>query len=82
MIIIPAYNVERYIKECIDSVLRQKTKFRYKIVVVDDGSTDHTRDILNLYSKEAQVIYQENGGGGFSKKYRTKKHYWKLCNVY
>lgn len=62
MIIIPTYNVERYIKECIDSVLRQKTKFRYKIVVVDDGSTDHTRDILNLYSKEAQVIYQENGG--------------------
>ena len=42
-IIIPAYNSEKHIKRCIDSALNQVTKYKYKIVVVNDGSKDYTR---------------------------------------
>lgn len=39
-IIIPVYNAERYIEECIDSVLRQQTRINFHVIVVNDGSTD------------------------------------------
>ena len=63
-IIVPAYNVEKYIRECIDSVLKQRTKYQYRIIVINDGSNDKTGDILREYSKENKVIivYQENKG--------------------
>ena len=44
------YNLENYIAEALDSILMQKTSFRYDIVVGDDGSSDGTRDILNEYA--------------------------------
>lgn len=46
MIVIPAYNAEAYICACINSVLSQKTKYSFEAVVVEDGSTDATRQIL------------------------------------
>ena len=49
-IIMPTWNKERYIAEAIDSVLRQKTRFSYRIVVADDCSTDGTLDIVSRYS--------------------------------
>ncbi len=62
-IIIPAYNVEAYIKECLDSVLNQKTKYNVKVVLIDDGSTDKTGEIINSYSDaRLEVIHQENRG--------------------
>lgn len=45
-IIIPMYNVERYIEECIDSILLQKTHYKYLVTVVNDGSTDTSMSIL------------------------------------
>lgn len=54
-IIIPAYNVENYIRECIDSILDQKTKYSYEILVCDDGSTDNTYEILKSYYKEGKI---------------------------
>ena len=50
-IIIPIYNVEKYLKECLDSVLSQ-TLQDIEIVCVNDGSTDGSKDILDEYSKE------------------------------
>lgn len=67
-IIIPAYNVEDYLEECIESVIHQETKYSYKIVLIDDGSTDNTPRIADeLVEKYANtgklsVIHQENRG--------------------
>ena len=63
-IIIPAYNVERYIEECIDSILEQKTKYSYKIFIINDGSTDKTKEILERYTNNSkiEIIHQDNKG--------------------
>lgn len=62
-IIIPAYNVENYIKECIDSVLNQNLK-DYEIIIVNDGSTDKTAEIIEVYKniENIKVINQKNMG--------------------
>ena len=60
-IIIPAYNVEKYISRCIDSVLGQKTKYSFRILAIDDGSTDATGTILDA-CQGLTVIHQENRG--------------------
>lgn len=64
MIVIPAYNVEKYIKVCIESVLKQKTRYSYEVVIVDDGSTDMTGKIIDEFSecKFVRIIHQENRG--------------------
>jgi glycosyltransferase involved in cell wall biosynthesis len=60
-VIIPAYNCERYITTTIKSVLNQ-TFSDLEIIVVDDGSTDHTRDIVASYGPPVQLICQPNSG--------------------
>lgn len=60
-IIIPAYNAENYIDKCLNSVLSQKTKYSFRVLVIDDGSTDATGKILDGYSG-ISVIHQENRG--------------------
>ena len=62
-VIIPVYNGERYLRECLDSALAQ-THAPSDIVVVNDGSTDGTSDILREYSGQVIVIEQENRGQG------------------
>ena len=63
-VLIPAYNVEKYIDECIESVLTQ-TMQDFEIICVDDGSTDRTRALLEEYSAKdsrIKVIHKDNGG--------------------
>lgn len=63
-IIIPVYNVEKYLNACIDSVLKQ-TYFNIEIVLVNDGSIDSSGDICNQYQlrdARIKVIHLENGG--------------------
>jgi glycosyltransferase involved in cell wall biosynthesis len=60
-VIIPTYNRERFITKAIDSVLKQRFS-DYEIVVVDDGSTDNTREVLIPYSNKIKYIYQRNSG--------------------
>jgi len=61
-VIIPVYNAEKYIKKTLESVLVQSFK-DYEVIVVDDGSTDHTPAILDPFKDKITYIRQENSGG-------------------
>lgn len=58
-VIIPAYNAAKHIGQAVDSVLAQ-TYTDYEVIVVDDGSTDNTRDVLKPYEDRIRYIWQEN----------------------
>lgn len=63
-IIVPVYNVQEYLKKCINSMLIQSYK-NIEIILVDDGSTDESSSICDLYVKKdnrIKVIHKENGG--------------------
>ncbi len=62
-VIIPAYNCERTINECIDAAIGQSLREK-EIIVVDDGSSDLTPNILSLYGDKLRVERQENAGTG------------------
>ena len=66
LVIIPAYNVEKYVVGCVDSVVHQQTSFSFQVKVIDDGSTDSTWSLLQRYSALPNVclIRKENGGLG------------------
>lgn len=63
-ILIPVYNSEKYLPECITSILNQ-TFQNYEVILVNDGSTDSSAQICNQYAKQdkrIKVIHQENQG--------------------
>ena len=62
-VVIPAFNAGRFIKRTIDSVLAQ-TYRDYELIVVDDGSTDNTGEVVKSYGDKVRYIYQENAGDG------------------
>lgn len=65
-IVIPAYNAEKFISLCLDSV-RKQTYLKYEVIVVNDGSKDSTEQVINNYQKQfpqfpLKYVRQENGG--------------------
>lgn len=63
-VVIPVYNIENYLGKCLDSILAQ-TFQDYEVIVVNDGSTDHTADVCDEYAvKDARIriIHKENEG--------------------
>ena len=63
-IIIPVYNIEKYIRQCVDSVLTQTFK-DYEVILVDDGSHDKCPTICDEYSEKndnVRVVHKPNGG--------------------
>lgn len=63
-IIVPVYNVEKYIKECVDSLISQTYK-NIEIILIDDGSTDSSGSICDWYTgidERIKVINKKNGG--------------------
>lgn len=63
-VIVPAYNAEATLTECINSVLEQQTKYRFRLIVVDDGSTDGTAALADGYAAHSNVLvlHQQDGG--------------------
>ena len=65
-VIIPVYNAEKYLRECLDSVIEQ-TLQEIEIICVDDGSTDNSLAILKEYTQKDErlkIIEQANRGAG------------------
>lgn len=63
-VVVPIYNVEKYIEKCIDSIINQ-TYTNLEIILVDDGSPDKCGKICDEYAKRdkrIKVIHKENGG--------------------
>ena len=63
-IVVPVYNIEQYLHECLDSLAAQTWK-DVEIILVDDGSKDKSGDICDVYAKKDRrfrVVHKENGG--------------------
>ena len=73
-VIIPAYNVEKYVSHCLDSIL--VTKKDIEVIIVDDGSKDNTLSICEEYSKKdsrVTVYSKPNGGVSSARNYGMEK---------
>lgn len=75
-IIIPVYNVEKYIGKCIESILCQ-TYVHYEVCIVDDGSTDNTGKVADEYAKQypnrIYVIHKKHEGQGMARNVAIKQ---------
>lgn len=66
-LLIPVYNAENYILRCLKSILNQGTEFEYEVILVDDGSTDRSVNLIEDLQKEHPniiLIHQNNSGPG------------------
>ena len=75
-VIVPVYNVEKYIGKCLDSLVNQTLK-DIEIIVVNDGSPDNSQDIIDQYvkryPKKVKSFIKENGGQGSARNYGIKE---------
>ena len=84
-VIVPTYNVEKYIGKCLKSLLNQTYK-NFEIWAVDDGSPDNSKEIIQKYQKvdnRIKYIYKKNGGYGSVLEYCIKKintKYFLICD--
>ena len=63
-VIVPIYNVEKYLDKCVDSIINQTYK-NLEIILVDDGSPDNCPQMCDDYAKKdsrIRVVHKENGG--------------------
>ena len=68
-LIVPVYNGENYLKDCVDSILGQTLR-EIEILLVDDGSKDRTPQLCDAYAaadERVRVIHQENRGLGMAR---------------
>lgn len=63
-IVVPAYNVKKYLEVCMESILSQKTTYSFIVYLVDDGSTDGTSELIEKFATSplVKVIHQQNRG--------------------
>ena len=75
-VIVPVYNVEKYLPNCLDSLVNQNYN-KYEIIVVNDGSTDSSESIIdsykNKYPKLIKIFNKENGGLSSARNYGISK---------
>ena len=61
-VIVPVYNVEKYVDNCISSILNQSYK-NIELIIIDDKSTDNSFEIISKYNKKALIIQNEKNSG-------------------
>lgn len=74
-IIVPVYNVEKYLHRCVDSILLQ-TFTDFELLLIDDGSTDKSVDICDKYAlkdSRIRVFHKKNGGVSSARNLGIKK---------
>lgn len=74
-VIIPVYNVEKYLSECLESVLQQ-TYSNLEVILINDGSTDHSGELCDKYARHdnrVRVIHKENGGQAVARNIAIKQ---------
>lgn len=75
-VVVPVYNVEKYLDKCLQSLVNQNSD-NYEIIVIDDGSTDKSKLIINKYLEEypnlIKSYYKKNGGLSSARNYGIKK---------
>lgn len=66
-IIVPIYNVEKYLDKCLKSLTNQKIDYKYEIILINDGSTDKSEKIIKKYIQNYEnIIYIKKKNGGLS----------------
>lgn len=76
-VIIPVFNAEPWLRECLDSIAKQ-SYLNFEIVITNDGSTDHSKEVINKFTKDnesitVKVIEQQNAGLGNARNEAVKK---------
>ena len=70
--IVPAFNCEKYLYDCVDSIIKQKLK-SIEIIIINDGSTDNTLKIAEMiqekYPSIIRVFSKKNGGAASARNY-------------
>ena len=61
-VIVPTYNAEATLTECINSVLEQQTQYEFRLIVVDDGSTDGTAALADTFAARENVLVLHQSG--------------------
>ncbi|ETI91192.1 MAG: Cps2K [Clostridium butyricum DORA_1] len=75
-LILPIYNVEKYLTVCLDSIVKQKQFENCEILLINDGSTDGSGDLCNIYAKKysnIKAFHKVNGGLSDARNYGLKR---------
>lgn len=65
-VILPVYNAEEFLDDCITSILNQSYR-EFELIIVNDGSTDRSEEIIKQYLDSENIIYRQQANGGVSK---------------
>ena len=62
-IVIPVYNAVPLLERCLDSIFNQTTLYSYEVILVDDGSTDNSVEVIKARPEKNIVLYQQQNAG-------------------
>ena len=73
-IIIPVYNTASLINRCLDSIFNQTTTYLYEVIIVDDGSTDNSIEIIKSRKETNIILYQQKNAGPAAARNKGVEH--------